>query len=207
MENIQYAVITNIIPSDGESPHYGYCKLTTDGSQAYIGPNVFAANDLKIGDHIYVDLTANHKNYTHRGCMFRVTFIYTLDGPFAHLLPKAPTPAPAPANVPFDLEIELEEEGPTQAELFQAVRDVVMSLDSFYTTAEITDRVSARLGHQMDSSDVGRDLKRLHDKKLAAKLAMSRDGGAKRASRVAWGPTKNANELFDSWFDDEVQYD
>jgi hypothetical protein len=199
MENIQYAVITNIIPSVGASPHYGYCKLTTDGSQAYIGPNIFAANELKIGDHIYVDLTSNHKNYTHRGCMHRVTFIYTLDGPFAHLLPKAPTPA----NVPFELEPEAEEEGPTQAQLFQAVRDIVMSLDSFYTTAEITDRVSARLGVEMDSSDVGRDLRRLHDKGQAARLSMSRDGSAKRVSRAAWGPTSTANELFDSWFDDE----
>ena len=205
MENIHYAVITNLIPSSGDRPHYGYCKLTSDGQQAYIGPNIFANNEFNIGDEIYVDITENDKRFTHKGCMLRVTFIYTKDGPFAHLLPKQA--APAPVNTPFELEPEAEETGPTQADLFQAVRDVVMSLDSFYTTAEITDRVSARLGHEMDSSDVGRDLKRLHDKGQAARLSMSREGSAKRVSRVAWGPTKNANELFDSWFDDEVQYD
>ena len=54
MENIELAVITNII--DASDRTFGFAKLASTGEQAYVGPNIFRQKSLELGATIYCDI-------------------------------------------------------------------------------------------------------------------------------------------------------
>ena len=198
MEKAQQVMITNII----EKPHvtFGFAKIASNGEQAYMGPQIFQHNDLRIGDTVYCDIGENDPRFSDRGCKKRVVFVYDESGPFAHLLPQAaaqPVVQPAP-NV---VDIPVKPKGLTSQEIFERLREEVGELVAFYSTQELTGLLSHLLNQELDSAEVGRDLQRLHHKGEIAKITLQRSGNSKRASRVAWGPVDKANELFDSWFE------
>ena len=197
MENIELAVITNII--DASDRTFGFAKLASTGEQAYVGPNIFRQKSLELGATIYCDIAQNDSRYTDRGCNKRIIFVYDEDGPFAHLLPKA-VAKPVVQVAPVE---EEKPKGPTSSEIFEALSERMKDCDSFYTTAEITACMSLHFDWEMDSGDIGRDLQRLHDTGAVAKLTLDRVGGMKRASRVAWGASGTSLSMFDSWFDDD----
>lgn len=106
MENIEKVMITNII----EKPNvtFGFAKITSNGEQAYIGPQIFESNDLHIGDTVFCDIGDNDPRFTDRGCKKRVVFVYDEIGPFSHLLPQAavqPVVQPAPVEEVVEVQV------------------------------------------------------------------------------------------------------
>ena len=190
--SIEQALIINVIDHDGKV--FGFAKLVSDGSEAYIPPSLFKSNDLDVGDMVFADVVPNDSKYHDTSTQKRINYIYDENGPFAHLLPKATVqpaaPAPAPEPKP----------DPSEAEQQKFITEWLKINDhSFWMTSVITDEISKDLEFEATSKNVGRLLATLHDKGDIAMLALSTDRANKRLSKVAWADAKKANDLFMEW--------
>lgn len=185
VSGIQTAVITNVI----DTPHrtFGFAKLVKDGSQAYVGPNIFNTQSINVGDTIYCDVAENDSRYTDRGCQLRVTFVYTEDGPFAHLLPQV-VAKPQPANVEPNL--------PTDEEMRSYILTLLSDSDDLWLTSEVNDIANTHFGCDISTQSTGRDLDRLFKNGQIARLALQTDAANKKMSKVAWVCKSRANEIF-----------
>lgn len=198
MENIEQVMITNIIEKSNVT--FGFAKIASNGEQAYMGPQIFQHNNLRIGQTIYCDIGQNDPRFSDRGCNKRVVFVYDEDGPFAHLLPKPVTqPAAQPVQAEHAAEPEPKRE-PTSKELNQYIVDLLEMHNEFWTTAEVTQWASNYFGCEYGSKKIGRLLDELFDKDRIGQLQLWKTQSQKRVSKSAWVSTKQANEVWSKLF-------
>lgn len=205
MENIELAVITNII--DKSSRTFGFAKLASTGKQAYIGPNIFRQKELKIGQKIYCDIAPNDPRFTDRGCNNRVVFVYDEDGPFSHLItqvqPKAPEldlqPAPAPVKIKADYELKIEPQL-----IYDFIERYLVENPYFFTTAELAETVNAEFTTlNWTAQRAGPYFERLHKLEKVAQISMLTNPKNSKKSRVAWCAHKHWQNLWDEMMDAE----
>jgi len=198
MENIEQVMITNIIEKSNVT--FGFAKIASNGEQAYMGPQIFQHNNLRIGQTIYCDIGQNDPRFSDRGCNKRVVFVYDEDGPFAHLLPQSVTqPVVQPVQVEPVAEPEPKRE-PSAKELNQYIVDLLDMHNEFWTTAEVTQWVSNHFGCEYESKKIGRDLDALFASDRIGSLQLWKTQGQKRVSKSAWVSSKRANEVWSEMF-------
>lgn len=198
MENIELAVITNII--DASDRTFGFAKLASTGEQAYLGPNIFRQKSLELGATIYCDIAQNDSRYTDRGCNKRIIFVYDEDGPFAHLLPKAvakPVVQPAPVDEVVEVEVTS-----------QMIRDYVelylAQHPYFFTTSEICDFVNEQFPTvEWTAQKAGPYLEQIHRKEKITQISALTNPKNSKKSKVAWCHNKHWLALWSELFEDE----
>lgn len=202
--NIEIAVITNIIEAPQRT--FGFAKLASNGEQAYIGPNIFRANTLKMGDTIHCDIAPNDPRFTDRGCKTRVTFIYDENGPFAHLIPqvtKAPElnlqPVPAPLKVKADYELKIEPKL-----IYDFLERYLAENPYFFTTSELAETVNAEFPTaNWTAQRAGPYFERLHKQEKVAQISILTNPTHAKKSKVAWCHNKHWQMLWSEMMDDE----
>ena len=186
MENIELAVITNII--DAPQRTFGFAKLASTGEQAYVGPNIFRQKSLELGSTIYCDVAENDSRYTDRGCNKRIVFVYDEDGPFAHLLPNgAAQTAPAPAKTTLQPANDFElQPKVTAAQIGDFIIQWLNDNPYFYTTADLVDAVNDEFDHDWDTKKAGPYLDRLYIQERIVQASVQTSPKNGKKSRVAW---------------------
>lgn len=200
MENIEKVMITNII----EKPNvtFGFAKITSNGEQAYMGPQIFESNDLRVGDTIYCDIGENDPRFSDRGCNKRVVFVYDEDGPFAHLLPQA-APQPVVQQVPVEQDADVKVQV-TSEMIRESIERYLKDNAYFFTTAQIVDFVNDHFPTaNWTAQKAGPYMEQIHrHEKIVQISGLTNPTNAKK-SKVAWCHRKHWLALWNELIDDE----
>lgn len=201
MENIEKVMITNIIEKPDVT--FGFAKITSNGEQAYMGPQIFESNDLRIGDTIYCDIGENDPRFSDRGCKKRVVFVYDESGPFSHLLPQA---AAQPVVQPASVE-EVAEVGVTSEMIRDSIEWYLSQNAYFFTTAQIVDFVNDYFRHQQElnwtAQKAGPYMERIHKQEKIVQISGLTNPTNAKKSKVAWCHRKHWLALWNELVDEE----
>ena len=205
MENIEKVMITNII----EKSHvtFGFAKIASNGEQAYMGPQIFQHNDLRIGDTVFCDIGDNDPRFSDRGCKKRVVFVYDESGPFSHLLPQAaaqPVVEAAPVVAVPDFEVKI-----TSQMIRDYIERVLSEEGFFFTTAQIVDFVNDEFPTaNWTAQKAGPYLEQMHKASQIAQISMLTNPNHSKKSKVAWCGSKHWQSLWaDAMYEFGSKYD